>query len=64
MLAGILDDVTPLLRRMERVRFASLSGRSSVAQHRSIIKHARAGNADEAALLTRQNWLTLQPPTD
>ena len=64
MLAGILDDVTPLLRRMERVRFASLSGRSSVAQHRSVIKHARAGDADAAASLTRANWLTLQPPTD
>ncbi|GAA3601656.1 GntR family transcriptional regulator [Kineosporia mesophila] len=64
MLAGILEDVTPLLRRMERVRFASLTGRASVAQHRSIIQHARDGDADGAARLTRANWMTLQPPTD
>ncbi|GLY30885.1 GntR family transcriptional regulator [Kineosporia sp. NBRC 101731] len=64
MLTGILEDVTPLLRRMERVRFASLTGRASVAQHRSIIQHARDGDADGAARLTRANWMTLQPPTD
>lgn len=62
MLATILEDVTPLLRRMERVRFASLSGRASVTQHRTIIKHARNADADAAAALTRLNWLTLQPP--
>ncbi|GAB6899042.1 GntR family transcriptional regulator [Kineosporia succinea] len=60
-LAGILDDVTPLLRRMERVRFASLSGRSSVAQHSSIIELTQAGDADGAAALVRANWLTLKP---
>jgi DNA-binding GntR family transcriptional regulator len=64
LLAGILEDVTPLLRRMERVRFAGLSGRSSVAQHRSIIEKARMGDADSAALVARANWMTLQPPTD
>ncbi len=64
MLAGILEDVTPLLRRMERVRFASLSGRSSVAQHRSIIEKARMRDADGAALVARANWMTLRPPAD
>ncbi|GLY13658.1 putative transcriptional regulator, GntR family protein [Kineosporia sp. NBRC 101677] len=63
LLAGVLRDVTPLLRRMERVRFAGLSGRSSVAQHRSIIEHAARADADGAAALARANWLTLQPPT-
>ena len=61
MVAAILDDVTPLLRRMERVRFAALAGRSSVAQHRSIVDLARAGDAEGAAAVVRANWLTLRP---
>jgi DNA-binding GntR family transcriptional regulator len=61
MVAAILDDVTPLLRRMERVRFAALAGRSSVAQHRSIVELARAGDAEGAAGVVRANWLTLRP---
>jgi DNA-binding GntR family transcriptional regulator len=61
MAAAILDDVTPLLRRMERVRFGALAGRSSVAQHRSIVNLARAGDAEGAAAVVRANWLTLRP---
>jgi DNA-binding GntR family transcriptional regulator len=64
ILTGVLTDVTPLLRRMERVRFASLGGRSSVAQHRRIIELARAGDVEGGAQETRRNWLTLQPPQD
>jgi DNA-binding GntR family transcriptional regulator len=64
MAAAILDDVTPLLRRMERVRFAALAGRSSVAQHRSIVELARAGDAEGAAAVVRANWLTLRPVLD
>jgi DNA-binding GntR family transcriptional regulator len=62
--AAILDDVTPLLRRMERVRFAALAGRTSVAQHRSIVELARAGDAEGAAAVARANWLTLRPVLD
>jgi DNA-binding GntR family transcriptional regulator len=64
ILAGVLGDVTPLLRRMERVRFASLVGRSSVDQHRRIIEHARCGDVEAGAQETRRNWMTLQPPQD
>jgi DNA-binding GntR family transcriptional regulator len=64
MAAAILDDVTPLLRRMERARFAALAGRSSVAQHRSIVELARSGDAAGAAAVTRANWLTLRPVLD
>lgn len=63
-LATVLESVTPLLRRMERARFASLTGRSSVAQHRAIVEHARAGDAEMAAAASRANWLTLTPPLD
>ncbi|MCD2186795.1 GntR family transcriptional regulator [Actinomycetospora soli] len=54
-----LDQVTPLLRRMERTRFASLTGRASVAQHARIVELLRAGDADEAGREARANWLTL-----
>lgn len=58
-LRDTLDQVTPLLRRMERVRFASLTGRASVAQHARIVELLRAGDADEAGREARANWLTL-----
>ncbi|MGY4648602.1 DNA-binding GntR family transcriptional regulator [Mycobacterium sp. URHB0021] len=57
---AVLDQYTPLLRRMERVRFASLSGRSSVVQHEKIADLAEQGDADAAAREARLNWLTLQ----
>ena len=63
-LATALAEVTPLLRRMERVRFGSLTGRSSVAQHHRIVELARAGDADGAGREARANWLTLTPVTD
>ncbi|ORV82337.1 GntR family transcriptional regulator [Mycolicibacterium iranicum] len=55
----VLEQYTPVLRRVERIRFASLSGRDSVAQHARIIAAAEAGDAEAAALETRLNWLTL-----
>ena len=60
-LAAVLEDVTPLLRRMERARFATLVGRGSVGQHRQIIEHAARGDAEAAAQAARANWLTLDP---
>ena len=59
-LGDTLEQVTPLLRRMERTRFASLTGRASVAQHARIVELLRAGEADEAGREARANWLTLQ----
>ncbi|MDZ4267879.1 MAG: GntR family transcriptional regulator [Mycobacterium sp.] len=55
----VLDQYTPVLRRVERIRFASLRGRDSVAQHARIIAFAEAGDAESAATETRKNWLTL-----
>jgi len=60
-LTSVLDDVTPLLRRAERVRFGSLTGRASVAQHARIVELARTGDAEGAARANRENWLTLRP---
>ncbi|ASO21284.1 DNA-binding GntR family transcriptional regulator [Actinoalloteichus hoggarensis] len=58
-LRTMLDQVTPLLRRVERVRFATLAGRSSVAQHAEIVELCASGDVDGAAAATRRNWETL-----
>ncbi|HEY4017815.1 MAG TPA: GntR family transcriptional regulator [Pseudonocardiaceae bacterium] len=58
---SVLDQFTPVLRRVERLRFGSLSGRDSIAQHARIIELCAAGDADAAAALARANWLTLTP---
>jgi DNA-binding GntR family transcriptional regulator len=57
---SVLDQYTPLLRRMERARFSSLTGRSSVTQHAGIADLAERGDAEGAAREARLNWLTLQ----
>ncbi|WP_405056718.1 GntR family transcriptional regulator [Kribbella sp. NBC_01505] len=59
--AAVLDQYTPALRRIERLRFGSLSGRESVAQHNVIITLCEAGDAEAAAEAARTNWLTLVP---
>ena len=60
LLPGLLEQVTPLLRRLERMRFESLAGRGSVADHERIIALAETGDGAAAATATRENWLTLE----
>jgi DNA-binding GntR family transcriptional regulator len=60
-LRSVLDQFTPALRRLERLRFSSLSGRESVAQHESIIALCEAGDVEGAVAATRTNWQTLTP---
>lgn len=57
---SVLEQVTPLLRRVERLRFSSLTGRGSVALHDKIISLCAAGDAEQAGLAARVNWQTLQ----
>lgn len=57
---SVLDQYTPLLRRMERARFSSLTGRSSVTQHAEIADLAERGDVEGAAREARLNWLTLE----
>ncbi|WP_432547427.1 GntR family transcriptional regulator [Kineococcus sp. SYSU DK004] len=61
LLRSALEQATPLLRRLERTRFSTLSGRASVAQHERIAAAALAGDAETAGRLARENWLTLDP---
>lgn len=59
-----LEQVTPVLRRVEFLRFSSLSGRQSIAQHQEVIRFCRDGDADAAADATQRNWETLAPLLD
>ncbi|MFG1941375.1 GntR family transcriptional regulator [Nonomuraea sp. NPDC048826] len=63
-LRDVLERYTPVLRRLERLRFSSLSGRESVAQHERIIALCAAGDVAGAAAATRANWETLAPLLD
>ncbi|WP_239090461.1 GntR family transcriptional regulator [Asanoa iriomotensis] len=56
---AVLEQFTPLLRRLERVRFSSVSGRDSVAQHDRIIDLCEAGDVQAAASAARDNWMSL-----
>jgi DNA-binding GntR family transcriptional regulator len=60
----VLEQFTPVLRRLERLRFSSLSGRGSVAQHERIIALCEAGDTEGAVAATRANWQTLVPLLD
>lgn len=55
----VLEQVTPSLRRLERLRFASLVGRDSIAQHERIITLCSEGDADGAAAAVQENWESL-----
>ncbi len=59
MVPVMLEQAMPVLRRVERQRFSSHEAQHSVAAHADIIRLAAAGDADGAALATRENWLSL-----
>jgi DNA-binding GntR family transcriptional regulator len=59
VIAQVLEQVTPVLRRLEHLRFSSLSGRESIAQHAEIIELCRRGDAQAAADATERNWQML-----
>lgn len=62
--AAVIDQFTPVLRRVERIRFGSLSGRGSVALHEQLITHCEAGDAEAAAAVSFDTWQTLEPLLD
>jgi DNA-binding GntR family transcriptional regulator len=60
----VLEQFTPVLRRVERLRFSTLRGRGSVSQHERIVALCAAGDVEGAAAATRANWMTLAPLLD
>ncbi|KQV71284.1 GntR family transcriptional regulator [Nocardioides sp. Root122] len=63
-LATVLEQFTPVLRRAERLRFASLDGRDSVARHAELIRLCAAGDVDGASAVAFGTFheLTPSPP--
>jgi DNA-binding GntR family transcriptional regulator len=59
MIGELLEQVAPLVRRVERLRFRSRAGHDSVAQHEEIVALCRAGDAEGAALAVARNWRSL-----
>jgi DNA-binding GntR family transcriptional regulator len=60
-LETVLEQFTPALRRLERMRFSSLSGRASVALHDRLVDLCEAGDVEAAAAVSHETWETLRP---
>ena len=60
----VLEQVTPVLRRLERIRFSSLDGRRSITLHEQIIALCESGDAEAAGRAAQENWQTLLPLVD
>ncbi len=61
---SVLEQFTPVLRRVERLRFGSLDARGSVTLHERLIDLCAAGDADGASAVSTQTWQTLTPLLD
>lgn len=64
VISQVLEQVTPVLRRLEFLRFSSLSGRESIAQHKRIVALCRKRDTAAAAAATERNWQTLSQLDD
>jgi DNA-binding GntR family transcriptional regulator len=60
----VLDQFSPALRRLERLRFSSLPGRGSVALHSRLIDLCDAGDVEAAAAVSHETWQSLKPLLD
>lgn len=59
-LRTVLEQFTPVVRRLERVRFGTHAGRDSVALHADLVARCRAGDAEAAAAVSDRIWQSLQ----
>ncbi|GAA1184664.1 GntR family transcriptional regulator [Ornithinimicrobium humiphilum] len=66
-LRTVLDQFTPVVRRLERIRFGTHAGQDSVHLHAELVDRCEAGDAAGAADVSDRIWRTLQdllpPPT-
>lgn len=58
-LRATLDRLTPRIRRLERLRFASLPGRESIDMHERIIRACAERDVERACQVVHDNWDTL-----
>lgn len=62
--ADVLAQYEPVLRRAERLRFASHEGAASAERHARLIALCAAGDAEGAARLAAETWQTLAPESE
>jgi len=62
-LTAVLEQFTPLLRRVERLRFSSADGRASLKRHDELIRLCAAGDAEAAAAVAFDTFHSL-PATE
>lgn len=58
-LSTVLDQFGPVVRRLERLRFASHAGEESVALHDRLVDACEAGDVDAAAEVAFRTWQNL-----
>ena len=58
-LATVLDQFSPIVRRLERLRFASHAGEESVVLHDRLVEACAAGDIDAAAEVAFRTWQNL-----
>lgn len=63
-IATVLEQFMPVLRRIERVRFASADGRRSPDRHDELIRLCAAGDVDGAAAVAYDTWHSLPVTAD
>lgn len=59
--AAVLEQYSPVIRRLERVRFSSDDASASVARHDRLLELCAAGDADAAAAVAHETWMSLEP---
>lgn len=57
--AAVLEQFTPVVRRLERLRFSTLAGHESIALHASLVRHCSTGEVEEAVAVSHATWSTL-----
>jgi DNA-binding GntR family transcriptional regulator len=58
-LTAVLEQFSPVIRRVERLRFSTVGGRASVARHDELIRLCAAGDAERAAAVAFDTWHSL-----
>jgi DNA-binding GntR family transcriptional regulator len=58
-LSAVLEQFSPVLRRVERLRFSTRGGHASVARHAELIRLCAAGDAEQAAAIAFDTWHSL-----
>lgn len=60
----VLEQFTPVLRRVERMKFSSSAGKSSIELHEKLIEFCESGNVEAASSISYETWHSLDDLID